>query len=48
MTTLFDGVYALSTVGTLLREFTFGHGRPLESVLREHLLALCGRADLLP
>jgi len=41
-------VYAPSTVGTLLREFTFGHARQLESVLREHLVALCGRVDLLP
>ena len=48
MQTLFDGVYAPSTVGTLLREFTFGHARQLESVLRQHLVALCGRADLLP
>ncbi|HEY9265931.1 MAG TPA: IS1380 family transposase [Mycobacterium sp.] len=48
MKTLFDGVYAPSTVGTLLREFTFGHARQLESVLREHLAALCQRADLLP
>ena len=48
MTTLFGGVYAPSTVGTLLREFTFGHARQLESVLREHLVALCGRVDLLP
>ena len=48
MKTLFDGVYAPSTVGTLLREFTFGHARQLESVLRQHLVALCGRADLLP
>jgi Transposase DDE domain group 1 len=48
MKTLFDGVYAPSTVGTLLREFTFGHARQLESVLREHLRALCQRADLLP
>jgi hypothetical protein len=48
MTSLFDGVYAPSTVGTLLREFTFGHARQLESVLREHLVALCGRVDLLP
>jgi hypothetical protein len=46
--TLFSGVYAPSTVGTLLREFTFGHARQLESVLREHLVALCGRVDLLP
>jgi hypothetical protein len=48
MATLFDGVYAPSTVGTLLREFTFGHARQLESVLREHLAALCDRVDLLP
>ena len=48
MKTLFDGVYAPSTVGTLLREFTFGHARQLESVLREHLVALCERVDLLP
>ena len=41
-------MYAPSTVGTLLREFTFGHARQLESVLREHLVALCGRVDLLP
>jgi hypothetical protein len=48
MKTLFGGVYAPSTVGTLLREFTFGHACQLESVLREHLVALCGRVDLLP
>jgi Transposase DDE domain group 1 len=48
MTTLFDGVYAPSTVGTLLREFTFGHARQLESVLGEHLVALCERVDLVP
>lgn len=45
---LFDGVYAPSTVGTLLREFTFGHARQLESVLGEHLAALSARTDLLP
>ncbi len=48
MNTLFDRVYAPSTVGTLLREFTFGHARQLESVLREHLVVLCERTDLLP
>ena len=48
MKTLFDAVYAPSTVGTLLREFTFGHARQLESVLREHLAALCERVELLP
>ena len=47
MRKLFGGVYAPSTVGTLLREFTFGHARQLESVLREHLVALCERVDLL-
>jgi hypothetical protein len=46
--TLFDRVYAPSTIGTLLREFTFGHARQLESVLRGHLSRLCARADLLP
>jgi hypothetical protein len=48
MKTLFDGVYAPSTVGTLLREFTFGHARQLESVLRAHLASLCQRVNLLP
>jgi hypothetical protein len=48
MKSLFDGVYAPSTVGTLLREFTFGYARQLESVLREHLVALCERVELLP
>lgn len=48
MKTLFDAVYAPSTVGTLLREFTFGHARQLESVLREHLMKLCRRVELLP
>lgn len=46
--TLFEGVYAPSTVGTALREFTFGHAKQLESVMREHLLALNERVDLLP
>ncbi|MBU8824924.1 IS1380-like element ISMsm12 family transposase [Mycolicibacterium goodii] len=48
MKTLFDDVYAPSTIGTLLREFTFGHARQLEAVLRAHLAELCQRADLLP
>ena len=48
MKSLFGGVYAPSTVGTLLREFTFGHARQLESVLRHHLSRLCQRVDLLP
>lgn len=45
---LFAGVYAPSTVGTLLREFSFGHARQLESVLREHLIALAARVEILP
>src|SRR5258708_37261014 len=48
MKALFGGVYAPSTIGTLLREFSFGHARQLESVLGPHLGALCGRVDLLP
>jgi hypothetical protein len=47
MPILFDGVYAPSTLGTLLREFSFGHARQLESVLREHLCALAERTELL-
>jgi Transposase DDE domain group 1 len=47
MKALFGCVYAPSTIGTLLREFTFGHARQLESVLREHLAALGERVDLL-
>ncbi len=48
MKSLFERVYAPSTVGTLLREFTFGHARQLDSVLTEHLGGLCERVDLLP
>ena len=45
---LVGSVYAPSTVGTALREFTFGHNRQLESVLRARLVALAGRTDILP
>ncbi len=48
MKSLFERVYAPSTVGTLLREFTFGYARQLDSVLAEHLGGLCERVDLLP
>jgi hypothetical protein len=48
MKALFGGVYAPSTIGTLLREFTFGHARQLESALRKHLAGLAERVDLLP
>ena len=44
---LFDGVYAAATLGQFLREFTFGHARQLESVLRAHLVALAERTGLL-
>ena len=47
MPILFDDVYAPSTLDTLLREFSFGHSRQLESVLREHLAALAKRTELL-
>ena len=48
MKTLFDRVYAPSPVETLLREFTFGNVRQLDSVLSEHLAGLCGQVKLLP
>src|SRR6186997_393345 len=47
MPILFDGVYAPSTLGVLLREFSFGHARQLESVLREHLVTLAEHTPLL-
>jgi len=45
---LFQGVRAPSTVGTFLRAFTHGHVQQLNRVLREVLVALCERVDLLP
>jgi Transposase DDE domain group 1 len=48
MKVLFGGVYAPSTIGTLLREFTFGHNRQLEAVLAGHLARLCAQVELLP
>ena len=47
MPILFDGIYAPSTFGTLLPEFSFGHARQLESVLRQHLIELTERTELL-
>src|SRR4029077_12785326 len=44
---VFDEVYAPSTVGILLREFTFGHSNQLAAVAREHLIALAQRTPLL-
>ena len=37
---VFDEVYAPSTVGILLREFSFGHANQLAAVARAHLIAL--------
>ena len=48
MPALFDQVYAPSTLGIFLREFTFGHSLQLGAVLRRHLIALTARTPLLP
>ena len=45
---VFDEVYAPSTVGIFLREFTFGHSNQLAAVARAHLIALAARTPLLP
>ena len=45
---LFDEVYAPSTLGIFLREFTFGHANQLAAVARGHLVALAQRTPLLP
>ena len=44
---VFDEVYAPSTVGILLREFSFGHANQLAAVARAHLIALAARTPLL-
>ncbi len=44
---VFDEVYAPSTVGILLREFSFGHANQLAAVARAHLIALAARTGLL-
>jgi Transposase DDE domain group 1 len=48
MPALFGGVYAPSTLGSFLREFTFGHVRQLGAVARRFLVALAGATPLLP
>jgi hypothetical protein len=45
---VFNEVYAPSTLGIFLREFTFGHANQLAAVGREHLIALAERTPLLP
>ena len=48
MPRLFGGVYACSTLGQFLREFTHGHTRQLASVARAHLVNLVERSGGLP
>ena len=48
MPRLFAGVYACSTLGQFLREFTHGHALQLASVLRAHLINLVAHSGLLP
>jgi hypothetical protein len=43
----FEGVYANATLGIFLREFTHGHTRQLQAVLRAHLIALAARTPIL-
>ncbi len=45
---LFDQVYAPSTLGIFLREFTYEHSLQLGAVLRRHLIGLSARTPLLP
>jgi hypothetical protein len=44
---VFGGVYAASTLGIFLREFTLGHTRQLNAVLTRHLIALSQQTPLL-
>lgn len=44
---VFNQVYAPSTLGIFLREFTFGHSKQLAAVARAHLVALAARTGLL-
>lgn len=44
---VFGEVYAPSTLGIFLREFTFGHANQLAAVAREHLIALAARTGML-
>ena len=48
MSRLFGGVYAPSTVGSLLRALSWGHVRQLESAARAFLAGLAGATPLLP
>ena len=48
MSRLFGEVYACSTLGQFLREFSHGHSRQLASVARAHLVNLVEHGNLLP
>lgn len=45
---VFDEIRAPSTLGSFLRAFTHGHVQQLNTVLRQSLIDLAGRAPLLP
>jgi Transposase DDE domain group 1 len=45
---VFSEVYAPSTLGIFLREFTFGHANQLAAVARAHLVSLSQHVPLLP
>lgn len=47
MSALFGGAYAPSTLGSFLREFTFGHVRQLGAAGRQFLVQLAGATSLL-
>jgi hypothetical protein len=44
---VFGQVYAPSTLGIFLREFSFGHAQQVAAVARRHLIALAARTPLL-
>jgi hypothetical protein len=43
---VFDGCYAASTLGSFLREFTFGHVRQLDAVAARFLVGLLSRTPV--
>ena len=47
MNTLFDRIYAPSTLGSFLRSFTFGHVRQLDAIASRFLTGLADRAPAL-
>lgn len=47
MSTLFDRIYAPSTLGSFLRSFTFGHVRQLDAIASRFLVGLAGQAPAL-